>query len=461
MAESYGSVMLSNREALADRLMERRLHGDAAWAKAELFRVATERLMTDPASDRLSAEPIAVWVPGRVEVLGKHTDYAGGSSITTATEYGFAAVARPRGDDRLRVTELHRDETVDLRLAAPPRPRLGHWSNYPTTVARRVVRNFPNVRCGADVVLVSDLPPAAGMSSSSALMIATLLVLSRVNDLPATAAYREALADEVDLAGYAASIEAGQGFGTLEAEGGVGTFGGSEDHTAILCSRAGELSQFAYCPTRLQRRILFPVGYTLVLASSGLVAEKTGAALELYNRQSRLVAALLGLWRESTGRPDPTLAQVVASGPDAVQRLRDMAAGAEHPQFSGEQLVTRLDHFITENVQIIPAAGDALEAMDMDQFGRLVDASQRAAEQLLGNQVPQTVYLAAQARELGAVAASSFGAGFGGSVWAMVPNDQAESFQRRLAEAYREQFPMLADQADVLVSRPGPAACIL
>jgi galactokinase len=205
----------------------------------------------------------------------------------------------------------------------------------------------------------------------------------------------------------------------------------------------------------------FPVGYTFVLASSGVAAEKTGAALELYNRQSRLVSALLELWRESTGRDDATLAEVVASAPDAVPRLREMTAGTEHPQFSGEQLVTRLDHFLAENIQIIPAAGDALAASDMEQFGRLVDASQRAAEQLLGNQVPQTVYLATQARELGAVAASSFGAGFGGSVWAIVANEQAESFQHRWAAAYRERFPAFADLARVIPSRAGPAAFVL
>ena len=94
----------------------------------------------------------------------------------------------------------------------------------------------------------------------------------------------------------------------------------------------------------------------------------------------------------------------------------------------------------------------------LDEFGRLVDASQRAAERLLGNQIPQTSYLAAAAREHGAVAASAFGAGFGGGVWAMVERDQAAGFLAVWEKAYRGKFSQHADAASFFTTEAGPAA---
>jgi galactokinase len=86
----------------------------------------------------------------------------------------------------------------------------------------------------------------------------------------------------------------------------------------------------------------------------------------------------------------------------------------------------------------------------------LVDRSQTAAERWLGNQVPQTITLASLARELGAVAASAFGAGFGGSVWAMVSPDRAESFAIEWAEKYRSKFPESASASQFFLTRAGP-----
>jgi len=77
---------------------------------------------------------------------------------------------------------------------------------------------------------------------------------------------------------------------------------------------------------------------------------------------------------------------------------------------AGEELTSRFNHFLAENYEIIPAACKALARGDMTGFGAQVDRSQELADTLLGSQVPQTVFLARTARELGAEAASSFGA---------------------------------------------------
>ena len=107
---------------------------------------------------------------------------------------------------------------------------------------------------------------------------------------------------------------------------------------------------------------------------------------------------------------------------------------------------------------MLPAAVEALAAGRLTEFGVLVDRSQRAAEDLLGNQVPETIALARLAREGGAHAASAFGAGFGGSVWALVDVSRAEEFAQQWLSAYGRRHPDAAVRATAFVTRPGQGA---
>ena len=423
--------------------------GAAAPAKAELTRRAAVRLQglgLDAA-----APALAFFVPGRIEVLGKHTDYAGGSSIVAAAELGFCLVAAPRDDDRLRIA-ADNGETAEFALDPELVARHGHWSNYPMTVARRLSRNFSSCRRGLDIAFCSDLPPAAGMSSSSALMIATYLALAEANSLGQTPAYRRHIEDDLQLAAYLGTIENGQNFGDLHGDKGVGTFGGSEDHTAILCSQTGSLGQFVYCPARLERRL--PVGGDRIFAVGfcGVVAEKTGDAQELYNRAALRVGALVKAWNAATGEGQVYLADILRRDPQG-DTLRQALKETDAAPFAADELERRLDHFLAEDRQILPAAGDALLAGDFGRFGELVDRSQALSHSLLDNQVPETIALAACAREQGALAASAFGAGFGGSVWALIDRTEAEAFVDRWRQAYAQ------DRAGFWLSGAGGAAC--
>lgn len=451
---------LSDAAATRARLAARGLGGAAAEAKAERFARCARALAGAGAAPDGAAH--AFFVPGRIEVLGKHTDYAGGRSIVAAAERGFCLVAVPRGDSGVRAFALDLDDACEFAFSADLAPTVGHWSNYPMTVARRLAKNFPGRLRGADVAFSSDLPSAAGMSSSSALMVATFLALSAVNRLGERPAYRANIAGPESLAEYLGTVENGQTFGTLAGDKGVGTFGGSEDHTAMLCSRPGHLIQYAYCPTRPERRIAVPRGCVFAIAASGIAAEKTGRAMAQYNRASRLASAVAEAWRQATGRPDVTIADALASagaagdGAEAMRRV--LAARPAGGPFSAAELLARFEHFLAESVEIVPAAGDALAAGDLEAFGHQVDRSQQVAETLLGNQVPQTVFLARAGRELGASAASGFGAGFGGSVWALVRDADAPAMLDRWAARYREAFPAEAGQALFFLSRAGPAA---
>ena len=94
---------------------------------------------------------------------------------------------------------------------------------------------------------------------------------------------------------------------------------------------------------------------------------------------------------------------------------------------------------------------------DIARVGELVDRSQQGVEQLLGNQVPETIWLARSARELGASAASAFGAGFGGSVWALVKSDRAEEFTKLWKERYDARFTQTARRSHFFETQAGPA----
>jgi len=448
--------VLTDCDALADRLTQNGLDRRAAESKAELFVKAARTLLTPDQSDR-HTEVAAFFVPGRIEVLGKHTDYAGGSSMVAAAQRGFCLIAWPRDDRQVNVTDAARGETIQFQLDPNLVPRNAHWSNYPMTVARRIARNFPAVCRGVDVAFASDLPPAAGMSSSSAMIVAFFLAFDAANALWSHPECPPDLFKEPNLAGYLGTVENGQSFGALQGDRGVGTFGGSEDHTAILYARSGRVSQYAYCPVRFERILPVPEGHTFAVGLSGVVAEKTGAAQQKYNRAANLVSAIMELWNRETGRDEPNLAAVLAGTREDVGRLQMFVQTAKPGAWKPAELAARLEHFITENQQIIPPAGDALVRGDLSEFGRLVDRSQQAAAQLLGNQIPQTSYLAAAARAHGAVAASAFGAGFGGSIWAMVETERIDSFLTAWAAAYRQEFPRQAEASAFFATAAGPA----
>ncbi|MCB9158301.1 MAG: galactokinase [Caldilineaceae bacterium] len=424
-------------------------------SKAALRRACADALTDlDIAPD---ADLDVFWVPGRVEVLGKHTDYAGGHSLLIASDQGFIMAAAARPDNVVRIRAAQRHETATFAVTPELMPQMGTWSNYPMTVARRLARNFtaPPLR-GADIAFAGDLPPAAGMSSSSALMIATYLVLATVNQLDQHPAYRAAITTPLQLAEYLGTVENGQSYGPLPGDKGVGTFGGSEDHTAILTCKPGVISRYAFAPSRFEVDAPAPADHVFAIGVSGVVAEKTGNARDLYNRASALAAAVTATWNAATGRDDRHMAAILAACAGDPTPLRAVLDAAHHDTFTAAQLRRRFDHFYVEHAEIIPAATAALLRGDVAGFGAAANASQQQGAALLGNQVPETIALAELATALGASGASAFGAGFGGSVWALVPQGDADAFLAAWRARYAEAFPQRA--GDFFVTRAGTSA---
>ena len=393
-----------------------------------------------------SSEERRFFVPGRLEILGKHTDYGGGRSLLAAVNRGIEVVSSPLDEPIVTVVDLVRGESVRFDLDAGLVPRRGHWSLYPMTVARSMARDFPRSRRGVRMTISSDLPADAGMSSSSALVVGTWLALTAWNELRTVGFSQRDTSDPLGLATYLARVETG-----------VGTEGGSQDHTAILCSSADTITRFSFRPTRRQGEIRLDGDLTFAIAHSGVVASKTGGARQSYNRCARLARAVVDAWNHVHDDRSTTLLEILQHSPDAIDSARRWLTDRAHPEFAADELIRRLEHFAQESEHIVPAAFDALKRGDLTAFGKEVDRSQELGHLQLGNQVPETVALARLAREHDALAASAFGAGFGGSVWALVDRRLAPGFLRSWKSSYHDRFPAHADSA-VFFSTPAGAA---
>lgn len=476
------------RQSLGDAALSPPVH--EAWAA--LLRDAHDALnrASVPTNGRRS------WiVPGRIEVLGKHVDYAGGRSLLCTVERALVVVARARDDGRVVLRDARRRETMSLSLTHPQRSAVP-WSVYPRTVVARLMRNFGEVMTGMDAALASNLPAAAGVSSSSALTVGLSLAMLSLSNVARLPRWNSSIPDRLALAAYIGALENGMNYGDLAGERGVGTLGGAQDQTAILCCSPHQLDVFQWMPVRHEQSVAWPSDARFVVAVSGVIASKTGAAKERYNRAARTAHRIVHAWNSYAGDsvrslrdaflsaagaaqagppipqaqtlvPSQVSSQVPAEVPTQVPTLvptevpaslRAAVEAVADPDYPAARLNARLDQFFRETFELVPQAADALRQGDLLRFGALVDASQAGAEQGLENQVTETVRLQRIARELGADAASAFGAGFGGSVWAMIPARHAEAFALRWRDLYARAHPQSAKRAQFFSTAPGVAA---
>jgi galactokinase len=400
------------------------------------------------------------FVPGRIEVLGRHTDYAGGRSIVCSIDRGFLFAAQPGAGRRIRLQEDSSEfKPVGFDLDPSLAPAVGEWANYPMTMARRLARNFPGVLRGVDIAFSSTMPVGSGMSGSSALMMMVFTAIAKVNGLQEHAAFKEHIRSPVELSVYLACVENGKTFRGLAGDAGVGTFGGSEDHAAILTARPLCLSLFGFSPPELQAEVPWPRQWRMLVAFSGVRAEKTREALEKYNMASRRVSDAVTRFNERAGTRLSTLREVVdhqpkPGGPRWLQGLEDRTVSWSSP--AAPALADRVRQFILEDRTHIPGAVSALRSEDLVWFGKLVSASHRASRRYLWNIVPEIDWLQRSACRMGAAGASGFGAGFGGSIFAVTAADHAEELLAPWRTKYRARYPDRAAESAFFIAQPGP-----
>lgn len=446
-------MMLSprGRDAIARQFASLGMTPHDAASRADLFvQLATH---TD---GLLDGEP-DWWrfTPGRIEIFGKHTDYAGGHSLLAAVPRGIALAARRRRDGLVRVADVFDGQRIEIDPSTPAQADYRGLKRYIHVVAHRLFLNFPGCELGTNIAFGSDLARASGMSSSSALTVGVALTLIERAGLREREEWKAHLRTIEDVAWYLGCVENGLDFPGLPGSAGVGTQGGSQDQTAIVACTTDRVSLYRFVPVTAMGTTAMPPDWMFVIASSGIQADKAGSVMHLYNRASSGARALLETWNRHAA-PAASLADAVRSHPGAADRLRGWLTPTSDGAFSVAELDRRLTHFMRETARG-PEAAAAFARADRDALGQLSAASQHDAEHLLGNQIQETVLMAALAREHGAFASSSFGAGFGGSVWAAVGRDEAEQFGEAWIRAYQAAVPSVG-QVPWFVARPGPPA---
>ena len=347
--------------------------------------------------------------PGRVNLIGEHIDYCGLSVLPMALRQGVRIAFHPRSDRETRL--VNRDprfapSAFAVNASIPPAPA-GDWGNYARAAAQALAQRFRNLR-GVDALVDSDLPIAAGLSSSSALVVAMALALMHAN--------------QVTVAPLELMELLGRG------ERYVGTAGGGMDQAIILGARAGCASRIDFHPLRLTPTAV-PPDWQFIVAWSLVHAEKSGAARQSYNERTRqcdearrLVATRLGQ------REDINYPALLAATP--VEQLLEVAGAT-----GSDVLARRFRHVVTEGIRVRQAEA-AMAAHDLAAFGLLLDASHQSLRGDYEVSRPELDRLVELAREAGAAGARLTGAGFGGSIVALCRAERAPE----VIAALRERF---------------------
>lgn len=363
--------------------------------------------------------------PGRVNLIGEHTDYNDLPVLPMALQREVRIALRPR-DDGMVVLHNTRGEfpSVEFEIEPAIAPYVqGSWGNYVKAPANELARRFAIWR-GFDGVVASDVPVASGLSSSSALVNSVGLALATINEV----------STEVrELAPIMAS-----------AERYVGTDGGGMDQAISLGARDRCAAQITFHPLRL-RHVNVPDDWCFVIADTGVRAEKSGAARTAYNLRRKECAEALRIVAGHVATHDVT-EKLCTRYPELVKAidtatLVDLAGDA----LDGN-LLRRFRHVVTEAARVEEAV-DRLFAADVTGFGALMDASHASLRADFHVSSFELDELTAVAREGGAAGARLTGAGFGGCIVALADRWTVGGVLETLVADYYERRNM-ADRID-------------
>jgi galactokinase len=357
--------------------------------------------------------------PGRVNLIGEHTDYNGGFVLPMAIERETVVAAAVRADRTVRVYSAGLGEELSFDLDRPNPPRRGVWLDYVEGVARALEDKGVKLS-GADLLIDSDVPAGAGLSSSAALEISVGLALVRVSGQ--------------ELDGVTLAL-AGQ----------------QAEHTYVgtLC---GIMDQFVAALARERHALLIdcrsleaePV--PLDTSEAAFVVADTRVKHELssseYNVRRAECARGVELLRERL---------------PGITQLRDVSVEdfRRHSDVLPDPILRRCRHIVNENERTL-AAARALRAGDLAEMGRLMYESHYSLRDDYEVSSPELDVLVELARALpGVHGARMTGGGFGGSTVSLVRREALAEFERALSEGYERET---GQRPAVLVSEAGGGA---
>ncbi|NLX42498.1 MAG: galactokinase [Chloroflexi bacterium] len=400
-------------------------------------------------SEAFGSGPVDVFrVPGRVNLIGEHTDYSQGYVLPVALDRDVLFIARPRTDGTIRLANAEAafpPESFVLSDAISPAVH-GHWSNYVRGASQMMAQRLGATR-GMDVLVDGrapwGIPRGAGLSSSSALTVAAAVALEHVNGL---AVDRQVLAE---ACGYA--------------EWYVGTRGGIMDQFAALLSHQGH-ALFLDCRPEAgtgryhTQAVPLPPEYAIVVVNSGVRHRNTSPLFNTRVAEVRSAVALVQQrfpqvrsLRDLEGIPWESYVDLLPeeqSPDDLAQRgisLATLMNGGIMPDSVNLQVRARCRHVTGENARVL-AAVEALAQGDVERLAKLMREAHASARDNFDISTPELESLVRLAEEIpGVKGARLTGAGWGGCIVALVPVTSVETFVSRVPQGYQRATGLRAE----------------
>ena len=361
------------------------------------------------------APTVLTRAPGRVNLIGEHTDYNDGFVLPVAIDRDTWVAAGPRDDGQVDALALDEQQAEDrfALSAEPPHFPGGGWRDHVRGTLAQLAAELPAL-AGMNLVIAGDVPMGAGLSSSASLALGLLRAAQR-------------LAGDTTLDGKRLARLAQQAENRF-----VGCQCGIMDQLASAEGRAGH-ALLIDCRSLDTEPVPLPAGTALLIAHSRVRRGLVDSAYNERRRQCEAAAAGVG----AKALRDATLAQLEAAGLD-------------------DKTFRRGRHIVTENERVI-AATRALRAGDMRQLGQLMKASHASMRDDFEITVPAVDQLAALLQDVigDAGGARMTGGGFGGCVIALLPQALVPAAVRALEDGYRSPE---GEPALVYLCEAGPGA---
>lgn len=352
------------------------------------------------------------FAPGRVNLIGEHTDYNGGHVFPCALTIGTYAAARKRNDNKLRFYSMNFEKlgVFESSIEGLKPEKEADWTNYPKGVMWAFGERGFSIPCGMDILLNGNIPNGSGLSSSASVEVLTGFILREFFGFDVTN-------QDLALIGqYSENKFNGVNCGIMDQ---FAIAMGKKEHAIFLDT--ADLS-YTYAPVKLK-------GAKIVIACSN---KKRGLGDSKYNeRRSECETALAELQKEVDIK--------------SLGELTQEQFEAYKSAIKDETRVRRAKHAVYENQRTLKAVA-ALQADDIAEFGRLMNASHvslRDDYEVTGIELDTLVEEAWKVK--GVIGSRMTGAGFGGCTVSIVEDEAIDAFISQVGEAYLAKIGYAAD----------------
>lgn len=371
---------------------------------------------------RYGTEPsIIVQAPGRVNIIGEHTDYNHGYVLPMALERRTLILAHPRADNLIQAFAVNMQDSASANLNSLQRDHEHGWLDYITGVADQLLKSGFPCNTGADIMVVGDIPVACGLSSSAALEMAALCLFEA-------------------LGGFALDGPEAARLGQRVENQYLGLSSGIMDQ---FISRCGLEDHALFLDCRTHEYHLVPVSFPDAIFVIANTACSRGLTASKYNERvaecnSAVAAFMHHLGKEGTHLRDYTL--------EELEKCADKMS---------DTVYRRARHIITENARTV-AACTALEQGNAQKLGELMNASGDSLKHDYEVTSMELDAMTDEARAIpGCYGARMTGAGFGGCTINLVQKESVPTFCDKLLQAYKTRTEL---QGEIIISKPGTGA---